>query len=556
MVFEGRYQRFEGILGKGILFFLLFAAYAFLPFRAPKTVWNSPDEMANAFWAHQVAEERTLMVWEPLEEQGRGRIHPRSITVRDSFLVPQSFHGLPVIYGWIAFVLGNWILPFLTPFFAALAVLAWRSVVASAFGHRAGLIAASLLAITPAWWYYANRGLYHNVFFVSLLIFSAYFFLMKPSPPSQSFNKNSIAQSLNRSIAFPHLTSGLLLGFALWVRPSEIGWIGLGLVFLFLTLPKQLTLKKMGGFLIGLVLGILPLLTINYGLYGNPLASGYPSLTDGTPLAGEETAPNLITQSLDYSIAFLFPFGLHPRAALTHFSQFFILLPWGITLLLGISFLWLAYRFLAGQGDRKEVILALLWFGLTGWLVLFYGSWLVRDNPDPSAVTVGSSYLRYWLPSFILGTIAIGAFGAALWQRFGRGGMIVLATLGAILLGLNFTVVFSTPGDGLFSVRQTLERYAKIKSEVLRMTPLDSVIIVDRADKIFFPDRRVVTPLRDPATYEIVPALIKSVPLYYFGLTMKPEDKQFHQQTYWGPNNLSFGRITTFEHESLYKFLR
>ena len=147
-----------------ILFFFL---YSYLPFFSPRGIYNSPDETANVYFATTFREQRSLRVDEPLESISDGRIRPRSITVRDGALVPESFHGLPVMYGIVSMV-SDATLPFLTALFAVLAVMAWRHTIARLFGHCAGEFAGLLLFITPAWWYWTNRGLYHNVFFVTL----------------------------------------------------------------------------------------------------------------------------------------------------------------------------------------------------------------------------------------------------------------------------------------------------------------------------------------------------------------------------------------------------
>ena len=39
---------------------------------------------------------------------------------------------------------------------------------------------------------------------------------------------------------------------------------------------------------------------------------------------------------------------------------------------------------------------------VSAWLLVVYGSWWFSDNPDPTAITLGSSYVRYFLPLYIL----------------------------------------------------------------------------------------------------------------------------------------------------------
>ncbi|MDP3985441.1 MAG: hypothetical protein Q8P82_01635, partial [bacterium] len=131
------------------LFFVLVIAYSVAAFRSPATVFNSPDEMANSFFAENVMSENRLRILEPLESITNGAVHPRSIAVRGEYLVPGSFHGLPVLYGLFAKITSARFIPFFTAFLAALGVFAWYAVMRTAFGTRAAVVASALLAATP-----------------------------------------------------------------------------------------------------------------------------------------------------------------------------------------------------------------------------------------------------------------------------------------------------------------------------------------------------------------------------------------------------------------------
>ncbi|MBI4133781.1 hypothetical protein HY478_04145 [Candidatus Uhrbacteria bacterium] len=565
---------------------VLFFAYAYLAVRAPQGVWNSPDEMANAYFTARFAEESVLHTLEPLEGVARGTLHPRSIAVVEEFLVPGGFHGLAVIYGLIAKVTGFGFLDFVTPLVAVLAVCAWRRLIEHLFGDRAGTIAAAVLAVTPAWWYWTNRGLYHNVLFVALLIFAAYFFVVRPLRAHLFQAENLLAIKLRRlTPLFDPFVAGLALGAAWWVRTAEITWTALGAVLLLICARRAHRWRELFAFVVAVGIAFAPALVLNDALYGSPLRTGYAPTeviasavslrgggADETISAEIATAPSAprddrnnssairdvtnTLQATSYKLqATLFPFGFHPRTALNHFIDYGVRLHWGMTIMLAAALLWCGYEFLRGRSSREHTVLVILFGAVTAWLVSVYGSWVVRDNPDPGAITIGISYSRYWLPAFVLGSGVIGVASAHWTERLRTRVRGVLLAAGLILFAVfSFYIVFLTTGDGLFAVNKTLHGYARVRADVLARTAEESVIVVDRGDKIFFPDRRVITPLRDERTYEVLRALSVRVPLYYYGITMTDEDLKFHNEVKLLPLGVSLELVSTYDGESLYRF--
>src|SRR3989344_1378680 len=170
-----------------------------------------PDETANYFWIQHYAKTGQLVIEEPLNLAADNQIHPRSFNVRpDGSLVPGSFLGLILFYGWISKLLGSWIILYLTPFFGVLGVLAFYGIIRRLFDDQVGLLTTILILIHPAWWYYSATTLLPNVTFLSLVTVGAYFLYRR--------------EALN---FWGALGSGLAFGLALAVRPAEIVWVGL-----------------------------------------------------------------------------------------------------------------------------------------------------------------------------------------------------------------------------------------------------------------------------------------------------------------------------------------
>ncbi len=143
-------------------------------------VFVSPDETANAFFSRNFSQTGLFSVSDPLNGEFADALHPRSIVVRSAILMPGSFLGLPFFYGVLSYIFGDWILLLLTPLLAIFTALALRRVFAVFFSQKVSDISSILFLIHPAVWYYSARGLMHNVLFVCLLIFGAYFFFCRP----------------------------------------------------------------------------------------------------------------------------------------------------------------------------------------------------------------------------------------------------------------------------------------------------------------------------------------------------------------------------------------
>lgn len=524
---------------------LFFVLYSTLVIHGPTGLFNSPDETANYYFAGRTAETGYPRAQDQFWKAGSGLVHPRAVAVVEGWRVPASFHGLPVVYGIVGSVIGMRALLFLTPLLAVMAFLAWRRVIAVGFGERAGNISGLLLAMMPAWWYFANRGFYHNTFFTSLLIFAAYFFICQP------YKKWHVP---NAAIA------GALVGLALWVRTAEIAWVALAIFALLVAFRKILARSHVIVFLVFAAIAFLPTLAFNQLLYDHPLSTGYRINIQAEARAAHpidsldnNTLPN---SNYQFLITPFLPFGFHPRTALIHFNRYFVMLPAWTTVATIVGLLWLFHEWRRKRPSQNDLALVVTFFGITGWLALVYGSWVIHDNPDPNAITVGISYSRYWLPAFVLATGVAGAGIGRMAERMERSTRLGAGALClAAVFILSFSTVFLTTGDGLRDVLSTLRGYAVVKEDVLDRTEPDAVIVADRGDKIFFPERAVIYPLREEATYRTLAALREQhTPLYYYGITLTPEDLHYHNEEQLASFGLLLAPLVTYGDHTLYRF--
>ncbi len=332
-----------------------------------------------------------------------------------------------------------------------------------------------------------------------------------------------------------------MIGFSLFVRASEIYWVAAIIILLAILHIRKKGWKELLKFFIGIAIGLLPFFYFNFATYGDPFITGYtvPVITDGL-IAQEQ-----ITQSP----SFLFPFGISERTAIKHVSDYGVVLFWWLSVLalIGIPIVFV-----------RQKLYVLLFIILSIWLGLWYGSWILFDNPDPSQITIANSYVRYWLPIFVLSIPFISE--AIVWiSSKGRTKLsrtLFLSVLIILIAGLNVRIVFFEGQDALTRVADVLRESRQTKKEVLALTQSDSVIVVDRGDKLFFPERHVRYPLRSDATYELMPKIAEKTSLFYFGITFPQNDLDYLNQNKLKGLGLQIQLIKTFGEESLYNIYK
>lgn len=493
-------------------------------------LYVSPDETANAFFAREFSESLSLRVEQDYVSELSDRIHPRSALSIANSLVPGSFLGLPVLYGLIVAVVGSWSLWILTPLITIATALCLKKIISKYVSSLIGEVTAILFLLHPAIWYYSARGLMHNVLFVDILVFAAGMWILRP------FKRHQI---IGDTLA------GLFLGLAIFVRASEFAWVAVALLVAACVWWRSLSIRRLRASFLGLLFGLAILFGMNTLTYGHPFASGYTIAV----------APSSELQTFDaIDTVEILPFGLHPRDALRHFGAYGVSMFWWLSALASLGF----FVMLAARKHKREIRGALLIATLASiWLALMYGSWEIHDNPDPSQITMANSYVRYWLPMYLFSTPLVAA--AIIWiSERGRSvsarAFIILILILAIVC-FNLNAVFFQGQDGLLRMKRELSQGELIQSSVLARTAVDSLIIVDRADKLFFPHRRVLYPLRDDATYAAMPKLVSQAPLYYYGITLPATDFDYLNQSRLKSMGLRIELLEQFEEEALYRIV-
>lgn len=485
----------------GVYFWLVTPIKTDLPVSSLDQRFDWPDEVANYFWSKHYAQTGQLNLAEPLNDAAENQIHPRSFNVRgDGALVPGSFLGLILLYGTLAKIFSVQSIIYFTPILALLGVLAFYGIIKRIFNQKIALVSAILMLFHPAWWYYSVTSMLPNVAFVSLILLSIYFLIRA------------------RKISLPVLLlAGFLAGLAISIRPSELIWLGIVYLAVIIYLGQRLKITKLILFLAIAAIVILPSLYQQQLLYGDYLISGYNQLQENSPA---------VCQSCGLVKALIMPFGFHPTLIVANFWTHYISRLW-----------WLSLLFILGlvsffvQPPKKQtpqvfgyVLVSLLVFF---WLGAYYGSWQFTDLLTVHLNTLGLSYVRYWLPLYILalpfvaiGLIWLSKFLKNRWQIF------ALTFFLAVLFYVSADLVLQKKPDSILPVKNRIVSYKQNAFQINQLTEAEAVIVTVRKDKLFFPERKVIHTFQalslNQELQTVVAKLVKLTPVYYYALGPEP----------------------------------
>ncbi len=513
-----------------VVFGLACAAFGLL---SPQ-LWNSPDETAVAFFAKVLAQLGQLWRTEPFNLFQTDLVHPRSIVSLDGLLSPASFYGAIIVFGSLVKIFGASALSWGTPLITLVAGLGVFFSLRRMMGPKQALFAEVLFFANPAVWYYASRGLYPNLLFLDLAIIGLAVLYLRPW-------KHIIKDRGNERLGLM-IDDGIglfFLGMAFLVRPIEFIWLFPILAVLLWKGKKRLFWYRLvfAIFIVAAFLGVF--FYTNDCLYGSPLATGYSvgATEPGIALAARGAASRL-PAFISAPRAFILPFGFHPHLALVNLWNYLIAFAWWLPVLAAIG-----YLLTKDRDHRRCFSRAAAWTAAA--LGVYYGSGIFIDS-SISQWTIGSSYVRYFLPATLL-LVPLAAMGVERLSHKRR--FVALAVLLAYVLLGAWTVYLRSP-ESLVPMRGELAHYAEVKAAVLKETQPKSVIVTERSDKIFFPDRKIILNLRDQGTLDGLSRFL-DFGVYYYGITIDEKELPTINKEL-GARGLQLGRIKTFGNETLY----
>ncbi len=518
------------VVGVGMIF-LIATSIASVGIRA---VPNSPDEMAARATISAWQERNSLSVPIVSVPALEYEFAPRSMSIVDGQYVPAIFYGLPVIYGSIAKVFGFASIWVLTPLAVFVAGLAFFGLVRLAWGERIAMISGMLYFLHPVLWYYSTRGLYPNALFASLVLIGLYVLFKRP------WGSATIMRSVvNDVVAYACIVAALL------VRTAEAPWVAALLVLSWLLVKGWQRGVLTITWLVLIAVSLFTAITLAPQFIQTFWSGGY--------VLGEFSMSQL-----------LFPFGIHPRVILDVFWRY------GITLLGFIS----VVSLLGLLAALVQLVRKKAWFSsatgkytllgiFTLWYpVVVYGSWVIQDNPTPWFTTVGSSYLRYGIPLLIF-LLPFAAYGLAKLfdhlrtkdPRYAGGVWIAFFVLWIIQSG----AIFYGGSDGYRQLSDNIAYAASVKQEMVELVGPGTPIIVDRWDKVFWPDLTVARGLFDPSMAAAIKQIVvdhrdafgeHGIPIFYFGRSLSEEQYDVLTDDY----NLDLVEFASFDDHILYAF--
>lgn len=536
-----------------LVFFVGTSSFNYLTQDKNYVKWSSPDETANYFFASRYSQTGELAFFDKANIIGDNLVMPRSVRCDEGWIKPVSFLGIILIYGSLGAIFGTAVIPFLTPFFAALGIILFYLIIRKLFSEKVGFWSAFLLACFPVYIYYSTRSMFHNVLFIVLLLAGVYFFSLALGEKKDQVKSSFLSHNLSKSMwlgFLASLASGFFVGLAIITRTSELLWLAPVLFLVWLFYARRLGLTKPFLFLSGLALALIPVAYYNQILYDSFWHGGYNemnrslddiartggSLVKFSWLVGQFAAAK---HALGQIFRNVFYFGFKYDQSVTMFRHYgwemfpglFYAGLFGLLLLIIQSF----RRF-----QKKYLIYIMAWLFLGALLVFYYGSWKFNDNPDLTRFTIGNSYTRYWLPLYLglmpLAALALVRTSEALvfikkgaprriknFLAFGLQSLIILAY---VVTSLIFVVYGSEEGLAYLYYNNCQEKTNTEK--VWQLTEPEGVIITRYYDKFFWPERRVIMgTIPNEEILTSASKLAKKYPLYYFNFYLTPADVDY-----------------------------
>lgn len=501
-----------------------------------QVIFNWPDETANFFFAHNYSQHGTLSVAEPLNIVSANLLHGRSFNVlSNGSLVPVTYLPNIVILGQSIKILGTQLAFLLIPLLALGCVFIFYRIINLIFKDDSlAFVSALLLMSLAPWVYFANFSYLTNILFIFLAISG--FWLLAEIKVTGKYN------------LYLFLAGILFWSFAIINRPSEIVWMIFLLIFTVYWQRKNINYGYYLPALIIMALVAYGFLVLNKNTYGNYLSLGYFDLANNNlPGATQVTATNSGFNILKILFA---PFGFNFVLILKNIYLHFFKIIWPLILLAAYAKIEL-YRNkqLSSRPWNKYFII----LPVVAYLVfIYYGSWQLSDTLVLELNTISVSYVRYFLPLYI---ILLPLAGYGFINFFTKVQLkYVKYFLLSVIMFFGVAQAYLPKNDGLLATQANLEKYYSQLQGVQKVAPAGSVIVTERTDKVFFPYYKVVIPQGDYPLWPRLKALLEQGQnIYYYDEQGQSNELRAAASEF----GLSLGpAVYTFEKFNLYPIIK
>src|SRR6056297_362042 len=230
---------------------LFLFSYGFLNYVSiQEQQFNSPDEMASLYFLNKYSQNE--IVENNFVEYDE--VHPRSILVWQNKKVPVAFVGYLFVFVLIYKVFSLWGILLLMFFLVVVLCYLFYQWLKKYQSSKLAGLSLVLLIFNPAFLYYINKFLYHNILFVlvALLAWLLYW----------------------REHKYFDYLALFCLAVAFWLRPTELIWL-IPLLLWTWSYLKWPWMKRVLHLSISGVSSFIMFITSNYLIYGHPYLFGY-----------------------------------------------------------------------------------------------------------------------------------------------------------------------------------------------------------------------------------------------------------------------------------------
>jgi 4-amino-4-deoxy-L-arabinose transferase-like glycosyltransferase len=414
---------------------------------AERPVANSPlqnvtYELANR-WAHDGKPVVPLEEYDRLPDDVAPALSPRDAGVRNGEVVPGD-HPLPVAVLAVAARVGTWAVPLVVPIAGGVAAVLLALLTFELTRSRLAA-AAAVVALLPTagFWLSASNTASSDTIGLVALLGAVLVLLRAPPTPRALVGAGALAATAVAARYTNALAVGALLVAVAWLRPE---------------------LRRRAGWLLApLAVGALLLGGYHTWVYGAPWRTGYGI---GSALAARTANPDK---------AGLFSYRFE---SLSSHVRLYLLRPETLALLvLGGVGVVAAVR---GRRAGPKVVAAVLAAGAVTVLGYYAG----RNTWGVVSFQANASFLRYLLPVVAMTAVLVGVGVSALR---GRWRWAAFAAVLVVSIGAADTTVRAS--SGLELRRDAIDVNRELRDAVLGATGPESLIIVNRADKLLWPER-------------------------------------------------------------------
>jgi len=432
---------------------LLLSLVLYLPLHNHKT-FNSPDENSNYLYTKLYVDTGNLWYTEEYTSfDYENYLHPRHFVTYNNRIVPTQYLGLPIIYGPLYSIVGDNAVIIWAGILTLISFIFFVKLASLLFGESSSKYAALLFIANTPLLYFMSQSYYNICAGITFFISGAYYL-------TKYFRFTSYKDFFLASLLFS-ISIFFRYEFALFIAPLLI----ITLINKYKTKFQEYLKPLIFCIIVIVFFAIMPVLALNYKIYGNPLTYGIP-LLEVYSIGRESTGfwqiffPNPVILSVISANIYRLIFSLLPLVTMLF--------------LLGITYI---------IKKRKFNIYMLLYGVLFVYLLAYGGSSDTYNAFNFSYLGFNTAILRYWLIPYIF-LVLISVKGFLFIEKHYR---ILIPLLAASLIVVSISYLLIDNESSIIKMSHGLDDYQLTSEKIQSKIDSKSIIYLDTYDKILSP---------------------------------------------------------------------